>query len=173
MKKPRALIIAGPNGAGKTTFASEFLAGEWPSDAFINADLIAADLAPSKPEEASVKAMRLMAEAMHDRARHRRDFAVESTLSGRAYERLIREWKTAGYEVRIVYLRVDTVELAIARVRARVAQGGHDVPEDVIRRRFLQGWRNFEGLYRALADTWQVYDANGQKPVVIDQGENK
>ena len=105
MNRPRALIIAGPNGAGKTTFAREFLVGEWACETFINADLIAAGLAPFRPEDASVKAMRLMAEIMHACVDARKDFAVESTLSGRTYARLIREWKRRGYEVKIVYLK--------------------------------------------------------------------
>jgi len=173
MRQPRALIIAGPNGSGKTTFASEFLVGEWASETFINADLIAAGLAPFKPEEMSVKAMRLMAEIMHSCVKKRRDFAIESTLSGRTYVRLIKQWKKAGYAVKIVYLRIDTVDLAIKRVRTRVAQGGHDVPEEVVRRRFAQGWRNFQQIYQSLADVWQVFDANGPRPVLLAQGENE
>jgi predicted ABC-type ATPase len=173
MRRPRALIIAGPNGAGKTTFAREFLVGEWACETFINADLIAAGLAPFKPEDASLRAMRLMAQLMHSCAEARKDFAVESTLSGRTYVTLIREWKRRGYLIKIVYLKVSSVKLAIGRVRARVAQGGHGVPEAVIRRRFVQGWDNFQRVYRSLADMWQIYDADGPKPIMIDEGENK
>ena len=173
MNRPRALIIAGPNGSGKTTFAGRFLVGEWASPNFINADIIAGGIAPFKPEDAALKAMRLMAERMHSYVGDRKDFAVESTLSGRTYIRAIRQWKKVGYSVKIVYLRLDSAELAIKRVRTRVAQGGHDVPDAVIRRRFAQGWRNFNGIYRRLADVWQVYDANGPQPIKIAQGENK
>ncbi len=173
MRQPRALIIAGPNGAGKTTFAREFLGSDWTSEAFINADVIAAGLAPLEPEDASRKAMRVMAEIMHSRVSDRRDFAVESTLSGRSYAKQISRWKQVGYEVKIVYLKLKTIELAIKRVRARVAQGGHNVPEAIIRRRFVQGWDNFQHIYRPLADVWQVYDANGPKPIFVVEGENK
>lgn len=171
--RPRALIIAGPNGSGKTTFAGRFLTGEWASETFINADLIAAGIAPFKPEDAAVKAMRLMAEMMHSYVKARKDFAVESTLSGRTYVRLIKEWKKAGYAVKIVYLRISSADLAIQRVRVRVAQGGHNVPDEVIRRRFKQGWDNFRHIYRPIVDGWQVYDANGSEPVLVDEGVSK
>src|SRR5690554_2357179 len=154
MDQPRAFIIAGPNDAGKTTFAREFLASEATCSIFLNADLIAAGLSPLCPEAANMKAMRLMAEQIRACVVARRDFAVESTLAGRTYVGLIRDWHAAGYRVKIVYLWLDSVELALDRVRYRVAEGGHNVPEDVIRRRFSQGWANFVERYRALADTW-------------------
>ena len=128
MKQPRAFIIAGSNGAGKTTFAREFLSREATCLAFLNADLIAAGLSPLRPEAANTKAMRLMAEQMRASVNARRDFAVESTLAGRTYVRLIRDWRAAGYRVKIIYLWLDSVDLAIDRVRLRVAEGGHNVP---------------------------------------------
>lgn len=173
MKPPRAFIVAGPNGAGKTTFAREFLASEAECPIFLNADLIAAGLSPLRPEAANMKAMRLMAEQMRACVAARQDFAVESTLAGRTYVGLIREWHAVGYRVRIIYLWLDSVELAIDRVRYRVAEGGHNVPEDVIRRRFSQGWANFNELYRPLADTWQVYDCSGSRPRLMEEGEKE
>jgi predicted ABC-type ATPase len=130
-------------------------------------------LAPFKPEDAAAKGMRLMAEAMHACVRERRDFAIESTLAGRSYAGLIREWQSIGYVVKIVYLRLASVEVAVKRVRARVAQGGHDVENEVVRRRFERGWENFQRIYRPLVDIWLVYDANGPRPILIDQGERK
>jgi len=170
---PRALIIAGPNGSGKTTFAGRFLTGEWASETFINADLIAAGIAPFKPKEAEIKAMRLMAEIMHSCVKGRKDFAVESTLSGRTYVRLINEWKKAGYIAAVVYLRLSSIELAIRRVRVRVAQGGHDIPDEVVRRRFKQGWDNFRRIYRPLADVWQVCDTSRLQPLKFAPKESK
>jgi len=135
MKQPRAFVIAGPNGSGKTTFAREFLSTEAACPIFLNADLIAAGLSPLHPEAANTKAMRLMAEQMRACVEARRDFAVESTLAGRTYVSLMRGWRAAGYRVKIIYLWLDAVELAIGRVRFRVAEGGHNVPEEVIKRR--------------------------------------
>jgi len=173
MKQPRALVIAGPNGAGKTTFALEFLRAEGSCLTFINADLIAAGLSPLQPEATALKAMRLMAEQIHACIAAQQDFAVESTLAGRTYVGVIRDCHAVGYRVKIVYLWVSSVELAIDRVCLRVAEGGHDVPEDVIRRRFSQGWANFNELYRPLADAWQIYDCSGPTPVLVKEGERE
>lgn len=170
-RMPRCLIIAGPNGAGKTTFAREFLPAEGGCTTFINADLIAAGLEPFAPERAAIRAARLMAERIADAVARREDFAVESTLSGRSYASLIRSWRETGYRIGLVYLTLPSVELAILRVQLRVAQGGHDIPEAVIRRRFAQGWDNFQQLYRPLADAWQVYDAGGAQLRLLDEGE--
>jgi len=167
---PQAYIIAGPNGAGKTTFAREFLPDDAGCTTFINADLIAAGLSPLRPEAAAFAAMRLMAEMMHACVRDGRDFAIETTLAGRTYAGLIRSWRAAGYDVRIVFLRLMLVEQAIDRVAQRVRLGGHHVPEDIVRRRFDQGWRHFNDLYRRLATSWTVYDASGEAPVLIEQG---
>ena len=135
---PRALIIAGPNGAGKTTFAREYLPTEGRCPNFFNADLIAAGLSPFEPEKANIAALRLMDERIRACIAASRDFAVESTLSGRTYANLIQHMKRAGYKVMIVFLRLESPEMAVARVRHRVRLGGHDVPDDVIRRRFAQ-----------------------------------
>ncbi len=170
MTQPRALIIAGPNGAGKTTFAREFLMGEAHCPTFINADLIAAGISPFQPETVAAKAMRLMAEEMHARVDRGEDFAIESTLAGRTYARNIEDWKTRGYHVKIVFLRLPSVDLAIERVALRVQQGGHNIPEDVIRRRYTRGWENFETLYRPMVDSWQLYDASPWPPVLVEDG---
>ena len=167
---PRAFILADPNGAGKTTFAREFLIAEEHCSTFINADLIAAGLSPFDLEKASIRAMRLIAEQMHACVRDRQDFAVESTLSGRTYAKLIQQWQKLGYQVKIIFLKLNSEAMAIARVKHRVKLGGHNIPEDVIRRRYRQGWQNFQDTYRHLADAWQVYDAMVKPPVLIDEG---
>lgn len=167
---PRAFIIAGPNGAGKTTFARSFLPDDADCTTFINADLIAAGLSPFRPEAAELHAMRLMVEAMRECVAFKRDFAIETTLAGRSYLDLIRSWKAAGYSVKIIFLRLPSVEEAIARVRQRVSLGGHHVPDDVVRRRFGQGWSNFESLYCPLVDAWAVYDSGGPIPSLISEG---
>ena len=111
-----------------------------------------------------------MAKRVRECVKNRQDFAVESTLSGKTYANMIREWKQAGYIVRIVFLRLDSADLAVARVRQRVSLGGHNVPEPLIRRRFEQGWSNFENVYRYLVDSWQVYDSTKAPPMLTDEG---
>ncbi len=171
--KPRILIIAGPNGAGKTTFAREFLPNEAGCPVFINADLIAAGLAPFAPESAAVQAARLM---LQELARHfvaGTSFAFETTLSGRGYLRLIEQWQAAGYRVKLIFLQLASPEEAIARVAQRVRQGGHDLPESVIRRRFLSGLANFHALYAPNVDAWLLYDNASTQPVLLDRSKKQ
>lgn len=167
---PKIIIISGPNGAGKTTFAQEFLPGEANCLTFINSDLIAAGLAPFNPDSAAFKAGRLMLEEIFANVGKLRSFSFETTLSGRSYSRHIPEWRSAGYKVKLFYLRLATPELAIVRVRNRVMMGGHDIPEYVIRRRFVRGWENFENIYKKIVDEWALYDNSGEGPIIIDEG---
>ena len=166
----RILIIAGPNGAGKTVFATEFLPNEANCPTFINADLIAAGLSPFRPDLAGVRAGRLMSNMIHEYASKGESFAFETTLSGRSYVRLIPRWREQGYWIKLFFLRLPTPEIAIARVRQRVLQGGHDVPEQIVRRRFHAGLRNFESIYRDLVDEWVVYDNRGDTPILLAEG---
>jgi predicted ABC-type ATPase len=168
---PRVIIIAGPNGAGKTTFAREFLPAEAACPIFVNADLIAAGIAPFAPEAASLQAGRLM---LQELARHfaaRTSFAFETTLSGRGYLHLIKEWQKAGYRVKLIFLQLANADEAVARVAQRVKQGGHHIPEDVIRRRHIAGKENFLKLYAPLVDAWALYDNAGEVPILIDWSE--
>ena len=169
----RIIIIAGPNGAGKTTFAREFLPNEADCPVFINADLIAAGLAPFSPVSAAVRAGRLMLEELRYHFAARESFAFETTLSGRGYVRHIRQWQAAGYRVKLIFLRLDSAEEAIARVAQRVRQGGHDVPESALRRRFDAGMKNFENLYAPLVDAWTLYDNSGPSPVLLEWSEKR
>ncbi len=171
MTPPRVLVIAGPNGAGKTTFARELLPNEAHCLAYINADLIAAGLSPFSPERAEVKAARLMLEAMEEYAARRESFALESTLSGRGYIRRFQDLKAAGYHLSIYFLSLPNADMAIARVAERVRQGGHSVPDAVVRRRFRLGWHNFIRVYRPMADEWVLLDSSDTPPSVVDWGE--
>lgn len=108
-----------------------------------------------------------MLEMIADCMRRRESFAVETTLSRRSYAQMIPRWKKAGYRVAIFFLELPSVELAIGRVADRVAQGGHDIPEPVIRRRFTTGKRNFLNLYKSLADAWRHYDNAGDSPLLL------
>ena len=171
MHARKVIIIAGPNGAGKTTFAREFLPNEAGCPVFVNADLIAAGLAPFAPETAAVQAGRLM---LQELARHfaaRENFAFETTLAGRGYVHHIRAWQAAGYRVKLIFLQLDSPEEAMARVAQRVRQGGHAIPEATIRRRFATGRENFERLYAPLVDAWALYDNAGAAPVLLDWRE--
>lgn len=167
----KIVIIAGPNGAGKTTFAKEFLPNEANCPEFINADLIAAGLSPFRPEAAAVRAGRLMLAEMDERVRQRRSFAFETTLSGHVYARKITKWHSQGYHVKLIFLSLPSVDIAIARVAVRVAQGGHNVPEEVIRRRFKSGIRNFDQIYKKIVDAWAFYDNSSSVPKLLDWGE--
>jgi predicted ABC-type ATPase len=169
----KIIVIAGPNGAGKTTFARSFLPAEAQLPRFINADLIAAGLAPFAPETAALKAGRLMLQEIEQCARRGESFAFETTLSGLGYLRHIKAWRTQGYRVSLFFLTLPNVDTAIARVAARVRQGGHNIPEPVIRRRFTMGWRNFQSRYKQAVDDWALYDNAGAEPVMLEWGENQ
>ncbi len=168
----RIFIIGGPNGAGKTTFALEYLPHEADCPDFINVDLIASGLSPFDPDLAIIRAARLMLAEIKLRARAGSSFAFETTLSGRHYARLIPLWRAAGYHVKLIFLNLPTPDLAVARVAARVAQGGHNVPESVIRRRFESGLKNFRELYSPLVSSWEWYDNSGITPRLISAGGN-
>jgi len=160
-------IIAGPNGAGKTTFARKFLPEYAECKNFINADLIAAGMSPFSPEAAAVRAGRLMLSEIRFYRQRRLSFALETTLSGRSYLKLIRRLKHEGYAVHFFFLWVNNVDLGLARVKERVAKGGHDVAEAVVRRRFGRSVRNFFVEYRRLADSWYLFDNSGAIPTLI------
>lgn len=172
-KAPKIVILAGPNGAGKTTFAREFLASEESKPKFINADLIARGLSPFAPERAAFEAGRIMLTQIEQFVQRSESFAFETTLSGLTYARQIRKWREAGYYVKLIFLSLPTVELALARIRMRVSQGGHDVPEEIVHRRFTAGLENFRNIYQKLANLWILYDNSGNQPRPIEMGENK
>lgn len=167
----KVLVIAGPNGAGKTTFAREFLPREASCHIFINADYIAHGLSPFSPELAALKAGKVMLRELRDHIAHRHNVAVETTLSGNRYARLIPQWREQGYAVKLLFLSLPSVELALARVAGRVRQGGHSIPEETIRRRFEAGRRNFENVYKSLVDAWALFDNSGAQPVLLDEEE--
>jgi len=163
-------LIAGPNGAGKTTFARRYL----PEDAkvvhFVNADLIASGLSPLKPEIAAIAAARMVLGEIDRLMADRADFAFETTLSGLTYVHRLKFWKRVGYRIDIVYLKLSSSRLALRRVAARVRQGGHNVRQADVLRRFIRGWENFQRIYRPLADSWAVYDNSGRAPRLLEKG---
>src|SRR5262245_52673574 len=148
--RPELRIIAGPNGSGKTTFVREFLPRYVAVRNFVNADLIAAGLSPFAPEAAAVAAGRLLLREIRRLAGERAHFTFETTLSGRTYESMLREFRGQGYLVYLYFLWLPDVTMNVARVAKRVQQGGHDVPEDDVRRRYRRGISNFLHVYRPL-----------------------
>jgi predicted ABC-type ATPase len=164
---PDVYIIAGPNGAGKTTFAREFLPNYADCRNFINADLIAQGVSPFSPSSAAFRAGRMMLAEIERYASRGESFGFETTLSGRSYEGLLRRLKKRGYKLHFFYLWVPSTSLALARVRARVLKGGHDVPEALVRRRFDRSIRNFLYRYRPLGESWMLFDNSGATLEVI------
>lgn len=171
IKSPAVYVIAGPNGAGKTTFATKFLPDFVNCREFLNADLIAAGLAPFAPETQNLRAGRLLLERIKELVSARDDFSFETTLSGRTYVRQLERMKQNGYRVYLFFLWLPSDELALARVANRVRQGGHNIEEADIRRRFKSGIKNFFDLYRPLCDSWWLYDGSQVPPTIIAKAE--
>jgi predicted ABC-type ATPase len=152
-------MIAGPNGAGKTTFAREYLAAEDRSFEFVNADEIARDLPRGTGGLSDVTAARMMLRRISELVEAGADFVLETTLANLTYAQMISEWKRLGYLVSLAYLRLGSVEESIARVRKRVEAGGHDIPNETIRRRFGKSHSYFETIYRPIVDEWYIWES--------------
>ena len=167
-RRPQLYIIAGPNGSGKTTFARKFLPDYAKCLEFVNVDLIAGGLSPFDPERAALKAGRIMLEQIHSLGNRGLDFGFETTLSGKSYLRLLNELKQRkSYNIHLFLLWISSVKLALERIELRVQQGGHDIPEAVVRRRFDKGISNFFHLYRPVVDRWIIFDNSGDVPEVV------
>ena len=155
---PLLVVLAGPNGAGKSTCAPYVLKDALGVDEFVNADTIAEGLSAYRPDTAAVAAGKVMLERLRALASLRRDFAFETTLSGRSNARWLLELQTTGYRTCLVFLSLPSADLAVARVADRVRRRGHHVPEVVIRRRFVAGLSNLFSVYMHVVDAWTVYD---------------
>ena len=164
---PDVIVIAGPNGAGKSTLAPVLLRDTFGILEFVNADTIAEGLSAFAPEDASFDAGRVMLGRLHELASAGKDFAFETTLASRFYAGWLKELKSKGYRVSIVFLWLRNVDLAIERVNARVRIGGHAVPEATIRRRFDRGVKNLFDLYIPIADAWRIFNAAPERPTEI------
>jgi predicted ABC-type ATPase len=138
---------------------------------FINADLIAAGIAPFAPESAAIAAARLMLEMVQKQVASGNSFALETTLSGVGYARKIPQWRALGYSVELFFLSLPSADYAVERVAKSVAQGGHFIPENVIRRRFDTGLYNFHKIYKSLVDEWMLIDNSTDPYTELAWGE--
>jgi predicted ABC-type ATPase len=181
-RAPLAVVVAGPNGAGKSTMASRVLQDALAVSEFVNADAIATGLSAFRPDSVAIGAGRVMLARLRALAETRADFAFETTLASRSFARWLADLGRSGYRTHLAFLSLPDADLAVARVAERVRQGGHGVPEAVVRRRFAAGLRNFFDIYRTVVDTWQIFDnseetgprliASGrkaEKAAVVDQ----
>jgi predicted ABC-type ATPase len=162
--RPSVVILAGPNGAGKSTIAPTLLKTTLGVTEFVNADAIASGLSAFNTEGAAIAAGRVMLRRLKELARQRVSFAFETTLASRSFAPWIVALKRDGYHVHVMFLWLPSADLAIQRVADRVAMGGHSVPEDVIRRRYRTGLRNFFDVYLPLADMWTFFNSSTRRP---------
>jgi len=158
IQPPLVVVIAGPNGAGKSTTAPRLLQDALAVDEFVNADAIALGLSAFRPQTVGLLAARVMLARIEELARDRADFAFETTLASRSFAPFLDEMRRDGYVTHLAFLSLPNPELALARVAERVRAGGHDVPEDAVRRRFAAGLRAFFGVYQDVTDSWQLLD---------------
>ena len=164
---PEIYVFGGCNGSGKTTLATAILSSIDNQIEFVNADIIAAELNPNNVDAAAIQASRLMLERINTLSRQGRDFAFETTLAARTFAKFLRECKASGYRINLVYVWLESANLAVSRVARRVASGGHNIPEAIISRRYERGRRNFVELYLPIADRLQAYDNSGDENSLI------
>lgn len=160
-------VIAGCNGAGKTTASFTILPEILNCKEFVNADEIAKGLSPFQPEGVSFEAGRIMLQRINELLSENRSFAFETTLSTRSYKNKIDQGKKKGYRVTLLFFWLQTVDLAIQRVKTRVEEGGHHVEENIIRRRYSRGLKNLFEIYLPLFDEVMIFDNSEEKPELM------
>jgi predicted ABC-type ATPase len=165
-ERKTVLILAGPNGTGKTTSAGGLLADLGITE-FVNADIIEREITTEDSGSQMFAAGRLMLERIDELVLRGASFAFETTLASRTFVPLLRDLAANGYETHLIFVWLSDAETAIDRVAKRVSLGGHDIPPDVIRRRYERGVRNFFALYRPVVASWRVYDNSGEYPVLV------
>jgi predicted ABC-type ATPase len=166
------VMIGGPNGAGKTTAARRLVPKGLGIREFVNADEIARGLSPFNPEGSARAAGRLMVERIHVLISRGESFAFETTCSGRAYAQTLSECRDIGYRLTLIFLWLPSAKEALRRVARRVAQGGHQVPKDVVIRRYAAGLKNLQQLYLPLADIAYIYDNTDEGGILIAEQQS-
>ena len=171
----KLFIISGCNGAGKTTAAITLLPTMFERTEFVNADNIARKLNPSSPEDVAIEAGRMMLARIDELINEGKSFTLETTLSTRSYKQLFQRAHDNGYVVILLYFWLNSPELAIERVATRVSEGGHNIPQDIIRRRYMKGIKNLFHIFIPLCDFWSIHDnsSNPRRNVAFGFGEKK
>lgn len=167
-------MIAGPNGSGKSTVAPALLRDELQVTEFVNADAIAQGLSAFAPDKVAFDAGRIMLKRLHELAAARADFAFETTLASRTFAPWLRRLVDSGYQFHLVFVWLPSPDTNVERVALRVRRGGHNVPEDTIRRRYEGGLRNLFQLYRPLSATWRFYhNVDPSDPTLVARGSGE
>ena len=163
-------IISGCNGAGKTTASYTVLPEILQCKEFINADEIAKGLSPFNPESVAIEAGRLMLQRIEYLLERNETFSIETTLATKSYINLVRRAQEKGYRVHLIFFWLETPELAIQRVAERVSKGGHNIPIDIITRRYVAGISNLFNLFMNEVDSWMIYDNSRSPRTFIAKG---
>ncbi|MCR4030829.1 MULTISPECIES: zeta toxin family protein [Flavobacterium] len=171
MKEKNLYIIAGCNGAGKTTASYTILPEILDCKEFVNADEIAKGLSPFQPETVSFEAGRIMLNRIDELLQKEVDFAFETTLSAKSYLSIVKKAQDKGYFVTLIFFWLNSIELAKQRVKIRVNEGGHNIPEDVIERRYIRGIKNFFEIYLDKCDNVMLFNNSNKSPVLILEKE--
>ena len=170
MKEKNIYIIAGCNGAGKTTASYTILPEILNCKEFVNADEIAKGLSPFQPEKVAFESGRIMLERIDVLMNSNESFAFETTLSTKTYKQRLLQAKELGFNIKLLFFWLPSIEMAINRVKIRVSEGGHNIPKDVIARRYKRGIENLFKIYLPLCDDWAVFDNSDEIPDLIAEG---
>lgn len=168
---PNLYIIAGCNGAGKTTASYKVLPKMLDCKEFVNADAIAVGLSPFNPESVAIEAGRIMLGRIDTLLRESVDFAIETTLATKGYVSLIKRARELGYKITLLYFWLSSPNEARQRVATRVSKGGHNIPDNVIERRYYRGLYNLHYLYLSICDFWIVINNTDTDPEIVGEGE--
>lgn len=170
MEEKNLYIIAGCNGAGKTTASFTILPEILECKEFVNADEIAKGLSPFQPEKVAFEAGRIMLERIDNLINSHSNFAFETTLSTKSYKHRILQAKEKGYTIKLLFFWLPSIEMAVDRVAMRVSEGGHNIPSEIIARRYVRGIENLFKIYIPLCDHWAIFDNSDETPDMIAEG---
>lgn len=173
MEGKNLYIISGCNGAGKTTASYTILPEIIDCKEFVNADEIAKGLSPFQPEKVAFEAGRIMLNRINELLKNNETFSFETTLATKSYKSKILQAKKQGYSIVLLFFWLDNIELAKERVKTRVKEGGHSIPEDVISRRYIKGIKNLFRIYLPIVDIALIFDNSFGKPELIAKKENE